>query len=333
MNEEMEISPAPQPVAYKDRSVWLSIFGVLTILLGGICLLFIPLMIFATMSAHTEGGVPRLLPTIGMYGAAGIGLVWCGIGSIRARRWARALLLIFSWSWLAIGVIAIACVAIVLPAIIKAQPHNSNASSQAVEYGVLAIVGVTLVFTFLVIPAIWILFYGRKSVKATCEVRNPSSSWTDACPLPVLAMSLLLGLSILSYLGNILSYRIIPFFGVFLTGIPAVLIYIILIAVCVITALGLYRMDRRAWGLLLLVMTLLFLSSGITYWFHSLREFYQLMGSSEQEVGAMQNMAAFDGHRMVWMSLVFALPMIGYILVIGRYFKRTKGDLPASSAM
>jgi hypothetical protein len=329
MNVEMEIPPASQSAAYKDRSVWLTIFGVLTILLGGICLLFIPLMIFGAIAAHAEGGIPGLFPEMGMYGAAGGGLVWCGIGSILARRWARALLLIFSWSWLAIGVIAIACVAIFLPAVIKAQPHNPNTSSQAVEYGVLAITGVILLFTFIVIPAIWALFYGRKSVKATCEARNPLPSWTDACPLPVLAMSLLLGLSVLSYVGNILSYRIIPFFGVFLTGTPAVLIYIILIAVCVITALGLYRMDRRAWWLVLLMMTLIFLSSGITYWFHSLREFYHLMGYSEQQIRAMQN-AAFDGRRTVWMTLVFALPMVGYVLFIGRYFKRAKGDLPAS---
>jgi hypothetical protein len=332
MKGEMEISPASPSVAYKDRSVWLTIFGVFTILLGGICFLFVPLMIFGAMSAHTSGGILKLIPAIGMYAAAGVCLVWCGIGSILARRWARALLLIFSWSWLVFGVIGLAFIAILLPSTIHARLHESNTGSHVAQYVALTIAGVFLLFTFVVIPAVWALFYGRKSVKATCEARNPSSSWTDACPLPVLAMSLLLGLSVLSYLGIIFSYRIIPFFGVFLTGVPAVIVCIVVIAICGIAALGLYRLDRRAWWLLLLTMTLLFLSSIITYWFHGLREFYELSGYSAQQVRAMQNAAVFEGHRMVWMTLATVLPMIGYILFIGRYFRPAARELSAPTA-
>lgn len=330
MNEEMEISPASQPLAYKDQSVWLTIFGVLTILLGGVCLLFIPLMIFATMSAHTEGGVPRLLPTIGMYGAAGIGLIGCGIGSILARRWARALLLIFSWSWLAMGTVAILSMAILFPFLIHDRIRHPNGLSHG-EYIAFAVAGSFLLVVFVVIPAIWVSFYGRKSIKVTCEARNPLPSWTDACPLPVLAASLFLGLTILSYLANIFSYRIIPFFGVFLTGIPAILGCIIIIAICVTAALGLYRLDRRAWWLLVVTMALLFLSNAVTYWFHSLREFYQLMGYSEQQLRPVQNPAALKSHAMAWISLAIALPTIGYILFIGRYFKGAKGGLAAQS--
>jgi len=332
MKEEMEISPASQTVAYKDRSVWLAIFGVFTILLGGICLLFIPLMIFGATSTHTAGGITSLVPAMAMYGAVGIGLVWCGIGSILARRWARALLLIFSWSWLAIGMIALAFIAILLSPAIHARIHGSNTGSPGAQYAGLAIAGVILLFTFVLIPAIWAWFYGRKSVKATCEARNPLPSWTDACPLPVLAMSLFLGVSTLSCLGNLFSYRVIPFCGVFLTGVPAVLVYIILIAVWSIAALGLYKLDRRAWWILLLTAILMFLSSITTYWFHNLQDFYRAMGYSAQQVRAMQNAAVFDGYGMVWMTLATVLPTIGYILFIGRYFRPAARELSTPTA-
>ncbi len=36
-------------------------------------------------------------------------------------------------------------------------------------------------------PIVWIIFYSRRDVRLTCEWRNPKPSWTDACPLPVLA--------------------------------------------------------------------------------------------------------------------------------------------------
>ncbi len=108
MNEQ---NPAITPVEssvlsdYKNRSTGLIIFGILTLLLGGLCALFIPLMLFGqTMAAKAPNAPPpntaMLLPGLAMYGGLAVALIWLGIGSIKARRWARALLLIFSWTWL-----------------------------------------------------------------------------------------------------------------------------------------------------------------------------------------------------------------------------------------
>jgi hypothetical protein len=106
--EAAPMEPTLPPVPYKDRSVGLIIFGILTILLGCLSGLLVPLMLFAQMaSAKTTGAPPPfsvILPGILLYGFLAVALVWLGIGSIMARRWARALLLIFSWSWLIMGV-------------------------------------------------------------------------------------------------------------------------------------------------------------------------------------------------------------------------------------
>ena len=52
---------------------------------------------------------------------------------------------------------------------------------------------VTAVF-MLLLPAAFLVFYQRASVRATCQRRDPQARWTDRCPLPVLAVSLTAGL-------------------------------------------------------------------------------------------------------------------------------------------
>src|SRR4051812_38801345 len=104
---------------YEDRKTGLTIFGILTLLMGAVCALFIPLMLASlTMSANVRGPAQdtrMILPALLMYGGLAVMFVWLGIGSIKARRWARALLLILAWCWLLVGIIGTAVVALVLP--------------------------------------------------------------------------------------------------------------------------------------------------------------------------------------------------------------------------
>src|SRR5882757_285048 len=112
MNEQNPAAPPIEsvpPPAYKDRSSGLVIFGILTLLLGCLAGLFVPLMLFGQMMAAKAPNAPpvnhaTMLPGVAVYVLLAVALIWLGIGSIKARRWARALLLIFSWSWLIMGV-------------------------------------------------------------------------------------------------------------------------------------------------------------------------------------------------------------------------------------
>src|ERR1035438_2743222 len=106
-NPAIEAVPLPD---YKDRSTGLIIFGILTLLLGCLVGLFVPLMLFGQMMAAKAPNAPpvnhaAMLPGIAIYGLLAVTLVWLGIGSIKKRRWVRALLLIFSWSWLIMGIV------------------------------------------------------------------------------------------------------------------------------------------------------------------------------------------------------------------------------------
>src|SRR5262245_9251727 len=98
------------PPAYKNRKTGLIVFGIALILLGGLCLLFAPLVVLGQFVAAKTTGQSNLrmvLPSVLMYGAMGVLFVTLGIGSIKARRWARAVTLVLCWAWLVTGVISI----------------------------------------------------------------------------------------------------------------------------------------------------------------------------------------------------------------------------------
>ena len=100
------------PPAYKNRRTGLVVFGIALIALGALCLLFVPLMALGHfMAAKTTGqsNLRMVLPSILMYAGLGVLLVTLGIGSIKCRRWARALTLVLSWACLVVGVVSISC--------------------------------------------------------------------------------------------------------------------------------------------------------------------------------------------------------------------------------
>src|SRR5258708_5911886 len=103
MNEQnLEATPVETgAMPYKDRSVGLTIFGSLTILMGCLAALMILFMMIgmaaATPTQNISTPASTMLPVTFVYGTLAVSLVWLGIGSIMARRWARALLLIWSW--------------------------------------------------------------------------------------------------------------------------------------------------------------------------------------------------------------------------------------------
>src|SRR5579863_3679299 len=125
------------PVPYKDRSAGLTVFGILTILLGCFAGLMVLMVFLQTVVVGSPPGsqvnFSIMVPSLTIYGVMAVALVWLGIGSIMARRWARALLLIFSWSWLLVGVVAIVSLAFILPRIIDTINANGPAGQPAMS--------------------------------------------------------------------------------------------------------------------------------------------------------------------------------------------------------
>jgi hypothetical protein len=319
MNEPPTVPPATE---FKDRRTGLIVFGILEILLGCLCVLLIPLMFWGqAMSARMTGGETNyrmVIPSALMYGILAVSFIWLGIGSLKCRRWARALLLMMAWSWLLVGVLSTGFASVLLPKVMAMMPPGG-----ARMIG-LVIVFAALGIIFILIPGVMVFFYQSKHVKATCEARDPVVRWTDSCPLPVLAASLWLGFGALAMLAMPLSYNsVLPVFGVLVSGLPGTLLFIILAGLWAYLAWGFYLRRVTALWITLGMLLLFSASNFITFTKVDLLEMYQQMGYSEQQIEQMRNFDFFSGKFMAWFTLLFLLPLCGYLLWVKRYFQRS----------
>jgi hypothetical protein len=325
----VEAAPLPD---YKDRSTGLVVFGILTLMLGCLAGLFVPLMLFGQMMAAKAPNAPptnaaMMLPGMAIYGGLAVALIWLGIGSIQARRWARALLLIFSWSWLIMGVFMTAVMPLFMAKVFANLPANPRAGQSAMPPGAVTgmVIGMTLFFFvfFVLVPLLWTFFYQSRHVKATCEARDPVTPWTDACPLPVLAFCLWTWLAVpMMLVMSLTGMAVMPFFGMFVSGLPGALSCLIVAAVWGWAGWWLYRLDARGWWLILVAMVLFATSALMTYAQHDITELYQLQGMPQAQIDQIQKMGLFTGNRMGWFTALFSLPFVGYLLFIKKYMRK-----------
>ncbi len=323
--------PAPLP-DYTDRSTGLLVFGILTLLLGCLAGLFVPLMLFGQMMAAKAPNAPpvkhaAILPGMVVYVLLAVALIWLGIGSIKARRWARALLLIFSWSWLIMGVCMTAIMPFVMSKSLANLPPDAKTGQPAMPPGAITgmVIGMTIFFGifFVLVPAVWTFFYNSRHVKATCEARDPVTRWTDACPLPVLAICLWTWFAVpMMLVMPLTGMAVMPCFGVFVSGLPGALFCLVIAAVWGVAGWWLYRLDVRGWWLILIAMVLFMVSALLTYAHHDMIEMYQLMGYPQAQIDQIQKMGLFTGNRMSWFTALCSLPFLGYLLFIKKYLRK-----------
>lgn len=335
MNEPNSPIPPAETAAlpaYKDRSTGLTIFGILTILLGCLAGLFVPLMLLGQMMAAKAPNAPpanhaAILPAIGIYGGLAVALIWLGIGSIQARRWARALLLIFSWIWLVIGFVMTVVMPFVMSKTMANLPPDAKTGQPAMPpaaiTGMVIFMAIFFFVFFVVVPAVWVFFYQSRHVKATCEARDPATRWTDACPLPVLAICLWTWLAVpMMLLWPLTGHAVMPCFGMFVTGLPGALFCLVVAAVWGVAGWCLYRLEARGWWLILVAMVLFMVSALLTYAHHDIIEMYQLQGLPPAQIDQLQKMGLFTGHRMGWFTALCSLPFLGYLLFIKKYLRK-----------
>jgi hypothetical protein len=307
----------------QDRSTGLVLFGSLQLLLGGCCALLTPLALVQVFVMRSlppdqvpQGNVGPALFGGAFYGALAAFFISTGIGSIRARRWARTLLLVTSWMALVLGVLSCVNVAFLYPTMSQqfAALGANNPQAGAVAKGVLLFAGLVTMFVYLALPGAFVLFYRSPHVKATCERRDPTVPWTDRCPAPVLAASLMAGLGALSFLGLAITYRALPFFGT-VTGWRAGVIGVTLAAVYAFAGWDLYHQRLRGWWLLLGVGVLLMVSGFVSFFRFDAMAVYQAMGYTREWAERMAPTLA----AMRWSLVAFGPLWIAFLLWVRRY--------------
>jgi len=338
-NPETElVDSSPPSIDYKDRSSGLIVFGVLTILLGCACALFVPLMLFSQImtvrATDTPLNLSALLPAMSLYVVLAVALVCLGIGSIKAQRWARALLLIVSWSWLVMGMVMLIAMAFLMPKMLANVAATGSAGHPPIPGFMTTVIIVTLGFFgvfFVMVPGIGAFFYSSRHVKATCEARNPAVCWTDGCPLPVLACSLWLAFgAAMMLILPLTSHSVMPFFGIFLTGVLGTLSYLTVAAIWGYAAWALYELQGWGWWLITIGLCLYLASTLITFSRHDVVEMYRLMGYPEAQIQLLQRSNLLAGSGMMWMMVFCMVPWLAYLIFIKRYFRRQPPTPPKS---
>jgi hypothetical protein len=319
----------PAALPYYDRSTGLIVFGILTIGLGCLAALLCVFIVLTVMIQAAALHIPAssMIPGLVMYAGMAVALTWLGIGTIQAKRWARNLMLIFSWSWLLTGIVVMITFAVVLPPIMThlPQPEGRPPVPPSAIWGILAVMFVMYGFILIVLPGIWTFFYSSRHVKGTCEWRDPNPGWTDACPLPVLAgciWGVVSGVVLAAMC--FIPHCVVPFFGIFLTGLFSRTFCAGLAALWFFGAGLLYRLDVRGWWLMFISYLLLGLSTVLTYAFHNVIEIYKLMDYPQEQIDQFQKISLFQGHAFAWITGIFLLPFVGYLLFIKRYFRGSR---------
>jgi hypothetical protein len=152
-------------------------FGVIEIMMGCAFLLMILFSAFIFLgpaaakmppSAMATGPMsPRVLMVFAglQYGLMAAVFITAGIGSIRCKNWARILMLVVGGFWLACGLFGTLIMVFILPAIMRQQPvHVAPGIQDAIVVGTITFMAVLMIL----LPAIFLFFYSRKSVRATC---------------------------------------------------------------------------------------------------------------------------------------------------------------------
>src|SRR5262245_16614688 len=177
------------------RKGWLVFFGILEILIGvgagllGLLILVVFLFVERLPSAQIQlGSYLGMAVMACFYGGGALFFLAGGIGTIRRRPWARVLMLVVSSLWLALGLLATLVFLFFWPTLSRGISGKDPTISGGVMTFTLVLIGGILFTLYLLLPASFLIFYTRKSVKAAFVHAEVSEPVTSHRPLPLLAL-------------------------------------------------------------------------------------------------------------------------------------------------
>lgn len=225
---------APSIAQPGDRRAGLVLFGLIQILVGVICAGF-TLLIAAGAEVQKSGAA--LASPLVVWGLATVYFFAAGIGSIRGRRWARALSVVVSAIWTVAGIV-VTLMLMIMPRVFG---------------GGVAIVA--LVIGGVLLPVGLFVFYQSPHTRAACERLDPNPRWTDRVPLPVLAVVVVMAFGSVALLAN-LANPVLPLFGRTITGAPAAMAVLAFSILSAFLAVQLYRLKESAWWTVMLLQAI-----------------------------------------------------------------------------
>jgi len=322
MSAEAGIADGP---GFRDRKVGLVVFGALEILMGVFLAFLAPMALAGALLQSSvndgAGALPLSFTAASMllYAALAAVFIWLGIGSILARRWARALWLVLSWVWLASGVLGLAFMLVFLPDLYDRMADAGQAPRAIFAVMKWITIGFMGVF-YVLVPGAMTVFYGSRHVRATCEARDPRPRWTDRCPLPVLGLSLFSGVAAASLLMTGFYGWTVPFFGTILTGLSGAVVAVASAGLLAWSARGAYLLRRSAWWCLAGLFAAWGASALVTFSRVPLLDFYESMRFPPEQIEMMRSLQVFNGTGIVAFQALSLALALAYLLYTRRFF-------------
>ena len=324
----------PPPPVYRDRGGLLRFFGVVEILIGCLCALLgvlgtLVLSLSARIGVPPEPAAPPRLLWVNLlvYAAAATFLITMGIGTLRAKRWARVLMLITSWPVLVTFVLGTIWIAVLMPGLMARSP---DASPEAARIAMIVIV----VFSALLalVPLSFILFYSGRNVRATFENRDRTPTWVDGRPMPILGLTVAMwGCGAATLLA--LPRGMAPFFGLVLTGWPAVGVILLQAFVWVWLGRQIYWMTPAGWWANVVLVTLGHLSGWITFRTIGWDRFVALYSGEEAIRAIDPSMMAMMRGMMLWVTpLSLVLWLLTLVWLRWRYYHAEGNPLRSTAS-
>jgi hypothetical protein len=314
---------------YQDRSTRLLLLGAFQVILGCLsglmAVITVAAVLLAPMAKVPQGQALSfrvLLPALFLYAGLAVGLIWLGIGLARARRWAWTLTVVLSWMWLVVGVLGFLFFLFAVAPGMWSTMARQAAMPREVITAMVVVVAVFAGFVYIVVPAIIVGFCHHDSVRATCLKRDPKVRWTDRCPMPVLALSVIMALSIVSFASSMTYGNMVPMFGVFVTGPAGMALVVLMALVFAYLAWGTYRLQPAAWWGTVLLCLVATVSGAITYARADLMEAYERLGLPPEQLDVIRKSGIVQSMSQSgpWVAVLAGAACLGYLVYVRRYF-------------
>jgi len=308
----------------RDRTAGLVIFGIIEILIGALVALFIPLVVVVTLVAETVHGagtdpdLKTLLASLLMYGVIAAVFISIGIGSIRARKWARAVMLSLSWLWLITGAVSMVVLWFVMPRLWD-MVGLSGMADDSLRLVVLT-TNLFFGFIYVLLPLAFVSFYRSEHVAATCRARDPRPSWVDDCPQGLVNLVMVYGLIAVSILMMPAYNFMFPCFGTILHGwLGAVAWLVVLLLLVYLIRATLWR-QSRSWDLAMGLSLVIAVSSMVTAAVVPYAAWIGRMALPAEQGEMVLTLWNPGTVTMVILTFVFWATWLGYLVYVRRFF-------------
>ena len=305
---------------------FLRIVGVFLLIVGLVGAYYAPLEIYV-LYLFSEGGrfhydgfgvgsfwfAALVVMNLGYYLIAAVCLP-LAIGHIRLRRWGLTLAQLYAWFWLGAGILLVVNSVLLIPSAFGLDLEREIIINRVI------LVGVSSLIVLVILPLLALWFYKSDKVRSVFETHDPNLYWTERYPLPLLAVLILLLISIIAIHVAMFFQAIFPLFGRILLGRQSVYILAFCILVFIILVYGIARLKIWAWWGSLVYVSLLTISSVMTFSRYRFYDIVQMMNLPAYELEFIDKMLLIHDYRLVGLITIPLLVALVLIIYSKRYF-------------